>query len=181
MRCCVIGERGLTRGIPADWVVESWPAVVHAGARAYPDVRHDGCRDAHAAVWASVTGPTVVLEDDAVLDTHQLPGLLPGVDLLLLGGQPVGWEPLEGVHMVPRGALLARSHAYVASSRGASVLASYRWVRGVPWMSQPRWRDELHVSLVWPPVAGQAANTSTITGLRMPERWWDERISHVMG
>ena len=164
MRCVIIGGRNLCEGIPDRWAIEYSPSVPLRNG-------HAGCLQAHRNVWTTITEPTIILEDDAVIDITRNATPWPDCDVLYLGGQPTGWTPEPGAHPIPPNSLLWRTHAYRLNAKAARHLLAQELP--LPWDMATTWRTPLDCRLLWPPIAGQSANHSSTLHIDLPLSWYD--------
>jgi hypothetical protein len=133
-------------------------------------------------IWVDVYQATLILEPDCILrsdaDVEVFTRQLDNFDMIFLGGQPLGFNPPPTTTLVATqkyGQVWGRTHAYLLNGYAAYRLITHRWLHNLPWRYQLPVRVEggsWDIGYVWPPVAGQAAGRSTITGRDEPERWW---------
>ena len=179
MHGVIIGTRRMTRNLPTGITWDVLEPTINDGT-------HYGCLHSHLSVWSTVYEHTIVVEDDCIfqrsLDVSELLPQARQWDFLYLGGQPISWKPptkgMQASDLGSRG--FCRTHAYVIGLGAAIQLTNWKWDPTEPWGMIPEWRVGLRVGLLWPPLAGQAEGTSSITGRTVPERWWYTPYDHAV-
>lgn len=164
-----------------EWIGAALPVPLTAwNGIEYPPAPAAGCFYAHLSLlFATFTGPLLVLEDDAAFTpgfTAKLHALNPppGWDLLYLGGDHLTRPTPAGPGLVKPG-VMRRSHAYIA--RHPQRLA-WELARRLPRTAPDRDLQHLHIDAALtsmdglaryaadPALVHQSASRSDITGLR---------------
>lgn len=143
------------------------------------------CLQAHTCAWNSivrfqevclcleadyVVHPTYTRLSSSLYELEQWMSRV-GSHMLYLGGQPLAGEPPRGVSRYS--GMFGRTHAYILDPTGAEFLLSHRESMTLPWsLTSELQTPALGRAVLRPPLFGQAAGISSITGRRVAEQWW---------